>query len=234
MTVLFLAGISYGHNGRRFEVVIHGDKLVAQGYNSGADDQAEKIRPYSNAIHDHWSNSPLGGAATAGLPGFDLFSPNQVMLGHDLRLNLLGAKKWISPPSMPMGNTVPDFIPLDPSEVIFVHDGHKVIDTNKLGFIELINSIEAEGHRDLDISYEIASEPNDIIFALEFELSTSFVGIKHSDTIYAILSPDGGNMEDRLHMSSLLAERYLGTPIPEPSGVFGLALMLMVQRRLRY
>ena len=62
------AGFASAHDGRRFEILLADDQLLALGYNSsGVDDGAGVTRPYYNAMHDHWSNLGPGLGATADL-----------------------------------------------------------------------------------------------------------------------------------------------------------------------
>jgi len=209
------------HDGRRFEVKVVNDQLVAQGYNSaGEDDGGGVRRPYYNALHDHWENLPTVEAATATLPGYDLFEPGP-LVGHDLVLTLTGARKWVAPPPMPAPGTLPTLEPLTDAEKIFVtlgdNTGGTTIDTASGGSLTLADAISTDGADDLDLGYDIALKPSNVIYVLELTLSTNAPGIAPSDTIYTLLSPDGADPTQRLHHASLFLESHLGTPIPEPS-----------------
>lgn len=78
-----VSSLTFAHGGRRFGVKGLGDKLFAQGYDRvGNDDGGGGVRPYFNAMHDHFND--LTGASTADLPGFDLLDEADEMNGFDL------------------------------------------------------------------------------------------------------------------------------------------------------
>ena len=52
---LVLESSCSAHSGRRFSIEVVNGPPAAQGINTGPDDGAPFIRPYLNAIHDHWS-----------------------------------------------------------------------------------------------------------------------------------------------------------------------------------
>ena len=63
----------------------------------------------------------------------------------------------------------------------------------------------------MDLVYGIDQEPSGVLYAVEWVLSTDAPGVMPSDSIYAILSPDGANMSEKMHMESLYLESYLGS-----------------------
>ena len=69
------AQLLWGHGARRLDVVVIDGKLHAQGYNSGSFDQADYVRPYTNAIHNHWS--PI--TDFTQLPSFDVTFANSLV-----------------------------------------------------------------------------------------------------------------------------------------------------------
>ena len=230
---LTLSGRCMAHTGRRFEVKTKQtggmEKLYAQGYNSsGADDGGGVTRSYTNAIHDHWGN--VFGMATTGLPSFDVITPGSLE-GYSLSAELVGVSKWVNPPLMDMGGmmmvpsgTVPVLEPLT-SENLLVSKDAQVVSNSALGTLLLDDSVASTGEH-LDLVYGIDLEPSNVLYALEWILSTDAPGVMASDSIYAILSPDGTNMAEKMHMESLYLESYLGSGggggiimVPEPSGV---------------
>ncbi|MFI4897052.1 MAG: GC-type dockerin domain-anchored protein [Phycisphaerales bacterium JB059] len=207
------AGLANAHDGRRYEVLLVDNQLHARGYNSaGVDDGAGVTRPYYNAMHDHWSFLGAGLGATSDLPGFDLLDPG-AMAGHALTIELVGASKWENPPHMPAPGTVPTLSPLEAGEEIFVSFGLETVSTDAPGSFELASGIGAGGVTDLDLVYDILIEPSEVIFVLEFELSTDAPGVAPSSSVYVLLSPDGATPEEKLHHASLHLEGYLGTPV---------------------
>lgn len=209
------------------------NQLVAHGYNSGADDGGGSPRPYYNAIHDHWANNPSTtiNAASADLPGYDIFSSG-ALAGESVTLTLLGASKWVSPPMSPTPGTVPTLTPLTAGETIFIRYSGTTIDTDALGSLLLHHSVSGAGVADLDLSYDIAARPADVLYILEQQLATGAPGVLSSATTYTILSPDGDNPAQRLHHASLFLENHLGTPIPEPTtiGVMLIAGLVLLRR----
>lgn len=205
---------------RRFEIRIIDGQLAAQGYIGGpnpTDDGLGLVRPYLNSMHDHWTNGETR-AASAGLPGFDLFDPG-ALLGHGLTITLTGASKWVAPPDEPAPGTIPDLVALGPAEEIFVSRVGVQHSTSAPGSFTLAESIGAGGAAGLDLAFATALEPTDTIYILDFTLSTDAPGVASSDPIHVILSPDGLTKLQRLHYASLYLEEHLGTPIPAPGGV---------------
>ena len=242
---LAFPGLCLAHAGRRFEVktVQTGgmEKLYAQGYNSsGTDDGGGVTRPYTNSIHDHWSN--IFGSATTGLPSFDVVAPGGLE-GYSLYAELVGVTKWVDPPLMDMGGmmmvpsgTVPVLEPLT-TENLFVAKDSQVVSNSALGTLLLDDSISSAGEH-LDLVYGIDQEPSSVLYAVEWILSTDAPGVMPSDSIYAILSPDGANMTEKMHMESLYLESYLGSGsgsgggggmimVPEPASFMVLVLGVM-------
>ncbi len=229
------------HDGRRFEIeVLNDNALWAQGsIGGGVDDGGGIHRPYYNAIHDHWSNAPGGKQeAIATLPAWDIFNPDPRLVGHSISLELVDVFRWVAPPLMPPAGTVPDFEPIDMSDLIQIstlQDSLTVTAGGSFGTIELLDSVDIHGHFDLPFEYKINKKPENEIYIFEWVMSTSAPGINRSHSIFAVLSPDGLTMSDRLHHASLYTEQYLGIrTIPEPGSLAFLALLggyLAVQRR---
>jgi len=226
-----------GHPGRRFEILVIDDQLVAQGYLSPGvmePDSSGNPRPYYNSLHDHWSNS-LGSSvnASADLPGFDLLDASSFAgtAGASLSIELVASKKWESPPAMPGPGTVPNFEALGTGETIFIEYGTDFFDTASPGSFTLASNITGP-ISDIDLDYSIDDEPTGVLYVLEWVLSTNVPGIADSDPIHVILSPQ---ME--LHHASLYTEAYLGTPIPEPATIvmllFGIVPLAIALRRRR-
>ena len=230
---LTLPDLCLAHAGRRFEVKTEQsggmEKLYAQGYNSsGTDDGGGVTRSYTNAIHDHWSN--IFGSATTGLPSFDVLDAGSLE-GFGLYAELVGVTKWVDPPLMDMGGmmmvpsgTVPNLEPLTSENVIVAKDS-QMVSNSALGTLLLDDSISAAGEH-LDLVYGIDLEPSGVLYAVEWVLSTDAPGVMPSDSIYAILSPDGANMSEKMHAESLYLESYLGSGsgggggmimVPEPA-----------------
>ena len=232
--VVCIPTLCFGHAGRRFEVKTESDggmeQLYAQGYNSsGTDDGGGVTRAYTNVIHDHWGN--VFGSATTGLPSFDLLAPGSLE-GYALYAEMVGVTKWDDPPLVEMGGvmmvpegTVPVLESLT-SENIFVAKDTQMVASSTLGTLTLDNAISAAGAH-LDLVYGIDLEPTNVLYAVEWILSTDAPGVMDSDSIYAILSPDGADMTEKMHTESLYLESYLGNgaggggiPMaPEPSAV---------------
>ena len=250
-TVIFIFGpsIGFAHTGRRLEVKTELDggmeKLYAQGYSSsGTDDGSGVTRPYINVIHDHWSN--VFGAATSGLPSFDVLTAGNLQ-GYSLYAELVGVTKWVDPPLVEMGGmmmvpdgTIPTLESLTTENLIVSKDS-QVVSNGALGTLTLDNSISASGEH-LDLIYVIDLEPANVLYALEWVLSTDSPNIMASESIYAILSPDGANMIEKMHMESLYLESYLGNGSgggggmnmsPEPSAGFLLCLGFLTVAALR-
>ncbi|MBX3364281.1 MAG: hypothetical protein KF866_05885 [Phycisphaeraceae bacterium] len=227
------ASAAFAHPGRRFEIQVVDNQLRAQGYiSTGIDDGGGVVRPYYNTIHGHWMNVPVGNTAVADLPGFDLIDTS-VLGGEDVMLRLLGARKWMNPPMHPHHGHMPMLEPLGPDEIISATFNQISVNTNTLGVLPLIYEAPFSGAMDLDPLYAIGQHPSNVLFVIEFELSTTAPGVAPSDTIYVILSPDGPDMQTRLHHAALYLEQHLGTPVPAPgtAGVLALAGLIAARRR---
>lgn len=222
---------AFGHDGRRFEVQVVDNQLVAQGYlDNIADDGGGLVRPYVNAIHGHFSNGGPG-FAFATLPGYDILGNADALIGHDLTWEAVGFSVWRTPAMS--GSIVLDV--LGAGEQINVLKGLETVDSSLgLGSIELLSSVGSSTVLDLDLSYEFYGDhPNGEIYVIESRLTTSAPGIADSGTIYTLLSPDGSTMAERLHHQSLHAESELGTFVPEPSSLAIAALLPLLMRRRR-
>lgn len=238
LMIVSMASVAVAHNGRRFDVQIHNDQLFAQGYLSGTnptDDQGGIVRPYFNALHDHWGN--VGGVAIASLPGFDIntsdiFSPPETVIrlaGHNLILTMTGSGKWHNPSGGHGGHGgegegMPTLMPLDASEIINVgYDVQDDIGTDSLGSFALAEDIRGPVS-DIDLQYSILLNPTNTLYYIQWQLSTDAPGIADSDPIYTILSPDP-DATDGLHHPSLALESHFGiSSVPEPSTIAAIAL----------
>jgi len=204
-----LATSAHAHGGRRFEIKVVNDQLVAQGYiSTGVDDMGGVVRPYYNALHDHWANLEGVTAATADLPGFDIITPGPLQ-GHGVTATLTGARRWVNPPLPPAGVT-PVLEPID--QTVFVSFDGTSMSTDAPGTLVLATGIGAGGALDLDVVYEILDHPSAVIYVMEFTLATDAPGVADSDTVHVLLSPDGDNPMERLHHAALHLENFLGTP----------------------
>lgn len=108
LSTSMIASSAFAHGGRRFDIQVVDNKLVAHGYISdGKDDMGDNFKPanpgdplyrkYTNAIHAHWATDSLGLLSGADLPGFDIKDETQ-LLGDDLKLEVLAVKKWSNAP----------------------------------------------------------------------------------------------------------------------------------------
>lgn len=219
--VITIPLVVHGHGGRRLEVIVLDDQLLAHGYNSKLADQDGGLRTYHNAIHDQWDN--FGGgltAATARLPGFDVFdqansvvdsTTANILQGADLTLSLIGAVKWENVPiSEPFG--LPIFDDVLPSETITIGNATSFVDTNSFGMLALATTISPLGEEDLDLDYSISREPVDVIYVLQWVLSTDKPGISASANVFTMLSPDSSDTNG-LRAQAIHLEKYLSVPL---------------------
>ena len=240
-TLLLVAQVTetYGHDGRRFEVVVVDGQLAVQGHVSTsptADDQGGNPRHYYNALHDHWENNLIAPAATTDLPGFDVYDAGSSFVGNgaaaelagaDLTLTLQDTFKWTSPATSGPVNLTPLSVD-DPVISIqrTIGSNTETIDTSTGGSLKLTEDIPATGAQDLDLVYSIPDRPSGLIYILEWILSADN-GLADSESIYTIFSPDpdptnsgSPNPMLGLHHPSLYLESQLGTAIvPEPTTV---------------
>lgn len=234
LSVLLTAATAYAHDGRRYEVKILDNQLVAHGYISGvspSDDGGGLVRDYYNAIHGHWSNIPgPTTVATATLPGYDILDEADALIGHNLQWQVTGGWKWTTPTMMgPYTETA-----LDPADVMSITLSPDTVSTSSPGSLTLISNFDGTNGLDLDLTYSIGLEPVGVLYVIESILTTDAPGVLDSETIYTVLSPDGANMAERLHHHALNLESQLGTPIPEPVSLVTLAagsLLVLTRRR---
>lgn len=219
LLVLGLSELANGHDGRRFEVQVVDNRIVAQGVNTGADDGAPVTRPYANAIHDHWHNSPVVGveSALATLPGFDVPSSSNALWSQPLYLTLQSVTKWVSPPMMPAAGTIPQLTHLSTGELVEVtidtDDYSQTIDSDNLGTILLTDSVSIFGSLDIDLLYTVNKQPVGEIYVLSTILSSGNTNVQESDPVYIILSPDGANPAEKLHHAALYLEENITSSV---------------------
>ncbi len=183
---------------RRFEIKVVDGRLVAHGYSTDGDDGGGAIRPFYNAVHDHWFDIG-GGEWGANQPGFDVFVAGELE-GHSIELTLIGSGKWATP-----GVGEPNVVPLDSELMTASFDG-VTVSTDALGTLPLTSAVGAGGAPDLDPFYTIDSQDSGIIHVLEFTLSTSAPGVADSGTVSVLIA-------EGLHGPCLELEAFLGTPL---------------------
>lgn len=258
LTVGITTASAYAHDGRRFDVQVVDNQLVALGYISGnnpADDGNGLVRSYYNALHGHWEN--IGTIASrADLPGFDINGQSS-LIGDELWLEMTAIKKWSNAPfadfahshghghgqhNMPKhdgrssGTATPKFLTIPTDESIDVRFNGVSLDLGSP--IRLDDNLAASAHYDLSFDYYagdplgVELAPADAIYLVEFELSTSDASIQSSDTIHVILSPSG-MMVPGSHGLSLATEVALGTPVPEPALIGAVVFAPLLLRRRR-
>ena len=237
--MLALSTPALAHDGRRFEVQVIDNQLVAKGYISGAgasDDGGGLTRPYANAIHGHFTNSQLQpNYATATLPGYNVLDNADPLTGFDITMTFTGFQKWSSPA---MSGPV-SLSGLDNDEVMAVNFGGVSVLSNTFSTIgpdafTLVSGFNGTDAGDLDLLYEfVGDNPSGEIYVIESVLSTNAPGIADSGKVYTLLSPDGVGPIERLHHPSLYLESQLGTPVPEPASLamLGLGGLLLTRRR---
>ena len=220
--VVAVCDMAEAHLGRRLLIEVVDGKLQTQGVNTGPDDGAPAIRPYPNAIHDHWRNVESLGIATASLPGFDVSPAAATALqGSGLELRLDAVLRWRSPPMHPDPGHTPRLEPLAAGQVLTIDGPTETLNSENLGALTLLDEVPFGGVADLDLIYGINALPTVEIHVLRFGLTATPIGgrlptVAASDPIYVLLSPDGDGPVERLHHASLFLENYLAT-VPEPS-----------------
>lgn len=230
-----LAAPAHAHLGRRLRLFVENGQIVAYGANTGSPDGLPNLRPYAGVVHDHWKNYTLPSLpepkfAQTYLPEFDVPASTTALVGHAIRLNLVGAFQWTSPVLAPQGVTVPTLTPLDLGEVITITASQNTwTDTAKLGNVLLDPALPAGGDPDVPILYSIVGHPTNEIHILKFVVSsTPPVGgspLQSSAPVYVMISPDGTTMEQKLHHESVFLEEYLAN-VPEPSAAMLLAVAI--------
>lgn len=218
--MLAAASTAIAHEGRRFVIQVVDNQIVVQGHiTTGVDDGAGVERPYFNSLHDNWQNNPSFPAASAWLPGFDLFTPGP-LLGGNLSLTLIGGSKWVNPPASPKSGTIPDFQALSPSDEIFVGFDGEFVSTSAPGSLEIAAGTPSTGAADIDVTYDIALSPSNVIYVLEFRLSTNAPGVLESELIHVMLAPDATSPSGALLEASLFLESFFGL-FPCPGDLSG-------------
>jgi len=207
------------------------------------------LRPYTQAVHGHWTNATAAVFSTlpgydAG-SGADVLAGHDLTLTLTGARKWSGVGANLDGAQVRPGTTT-DFGPLDAGESIELNFGgvsSQSVDTADLGVagaglsLTLIDGFDgrvaldddglaqrpAEGSNgyDLDLTYFYSgpSAPADTLYVIESVLSTTHPGVRTSETVYTLLSPDGMGPVQRLHFASLFAERALGTTVPEPAAL---------------
>ncbi|MGB0766345.1 MAG: PEP-CTERM sorting domain-containing protein [Phycisphaeraceae bacterium] len=231
-TALLIVGMALpaaAHDGRRFEVKVVDNRIVAHGYISGAgaiDDGGGLVRAYYNALHGHFDNITES-LALADLPGFDLDDEADALIGYDLIWTATGFHRWASPTtSGPV-----ELVGMPRDEVIEVKLGEVSVFSDALESgptsLTLLSDFDGDNGLDLDLSYRFRG-PNPVgeLFVIESVLRTDAPGIADSASVYTILSPDGSTPMQKLHHPSLYLESVLGSAVPEPASGLGLCVLL--------
>ena len=239
-----LADSAHAHLGRRLRLFVENGQIVAYGANTGAPDGLPNVRPYAGVVHDHWKNYTLPSLpepmfAQTYLPEFDVPASTTALVGHAIRLNLVGALQWKGPALNAQGIAFPTLIPLDPGEVITITAAQNTwTDTTQMGSVLLDPALPAGGDPDVPILYSIVGHPTNEIHILKFVVtSTPPAGgspVRPSSPVYVMISPDGTTMEQKLHHESVFLEDYLAN-VPEPSAamLLAVAIPLAVSARRR-
>ena len=150
-----------------------------------------------------------------------------------LSLSPTGAAQWVDPSPMPFPGLTPTLEPLGAGEQIRVSFQFQDVTTNALGTLSLADFVPGSGLDDRDLTYAIGDRPEGVLYVLEFQLSTGAPGILPSEPVYVILSPDGEDMLERLHHTSLFLEEHLGIQVPAPASAAVLLAAPLLRRPRR-
>ena len=195
------------HGGRRLDVVVIDGKLHAQGYNSGSFDRADYLRPYTNAIHNHWAP----GSDVTSLPGFDVTFANSFV--------------------DETGTTQAYGYQNDAREL----EGFDLSIELTLGFDLVTDWSNPRNRLDLDPSYllDLEPEPTGSIYFLQWQLSSDNPEIESSDAVYTIFSPPGQVHPQSLALEQTLGTSLSAVPEPSAVALIGLGLSILAVRRRR-
>lgn len=225
LTLIASAHGARAHDGRRFDVQVVANQLVAQGRNTGPDDGLPSLRPYVNSIHDHWRNVPSLGIATTVAPEFDIRQAVGQLVGYEVTLDWIDARRWVDPPMMPDPMMPIVLEPLAPGEVISIVDDFHTVTSNTFGELTLHPSVPTGGAVDLSFVYALNHLPGREIHVLTFQMKATptqagLPPLLPSDPLHILLSPEG-----QLHHHALFLEQAIHTNVvPEPTSAIVLAI----------
>ncbi len=218
LLLLLGSGLADAHPGRRFEVQVINNQLVAQGVNTLEKRPMgeQPKRPYPNVIHDHFTNMKVNNEplAVANLPGFDI--PAELRALHGSRVTLRVDKVVeISRQSISSSTPIADsMLPVTaPGKLtIAINDG--VVSTDGLpGELTLADVVLPQGNLDLDPTFQANFAPTDSFVAVAVTLSTTSPAIRPSAPIWIVLAPPGHQFHEiALRLEARLAREMGDLP----------------------
>lgn len=212
--ILIACGIAQAHPGRRFEVRIVDNRLVAQGVNTLESRPMGELptRPYANVIHDHFTNYVISGEpiAVANLPGFDVPAELRALWGYRVMLRIDGTFE-VPLDSISSPVKISDLLkPLEAPRTLTIsmNDGaaHSTALPKEL---TLVDTVPRQGSFDLDPHFQASFAASDSFIVIVLTIMATAPGIQSSAPVWIVLAPPG----HQFHHSALRLEERIASEL---------------------
>ncbi len=199
------------HPGRRFEIQVVDGRIVAQGVNTKeAPPMGESpVRPYPNAVHDHFDLFVLNGQpiGSANLPGLDI-PAGTPLAQHNLYAEVTGIY-LTDAERVAAAAAIGDALhPPGAEQEVRIRLHQTDVSSRALpAQLTIAGDIPTTGVADIDPVYHFVGELGENFVVIEMQLHSDAPGIAPSGPVYIVMAPPGM----QYHMPALRLEIRLAS-----------------------